>query len=168
MKIAVRQTVMAGMLSAISIVLAATPIGRIPMPTGQLATIMHIPAIVAGILEGPVVGGLVGAIFGIYSFLYPSNPAFANPLVSIVPRIFIGIVAAYIYRWTKRPWLAAALGTATNTGGVLSMFVITGFMPAQAVLVIAVTHGIPELILAVIIVTLLYRALKGRYHAISR
>lgn len=168
MKIAARQVVMAGMLGAISIVLAATPIGRIPMPTGQLATIMHIPAILAGVLEGPVVGALVGSIFGIYSFLYPSNPAFANPLVSVFPRILIGIFAYYAFKWSKNPYLAAAVGTATNTVGVLSLFVLTGFMPLKAVLVIAVTHGIPELILAVFIVGLLYKALKGRYYALSR
>ncbi len=168
MKIEVRQTVMAGMLGAISIVLAATPIGRIPMPTGQLATIMHIPAIIGGILEGPVVGGLVGTIFGLYSFLNPSNPALANPLVSVLPRILIGITSYYTYRLTKNQYAAAAVGTATNTVGVLTGFVLTGFLPVKAVLAIAVTHGIPELILAMLVVGLILKALKGRYYATSR
>lgn len=138
------------------------------MPTGQLATIMHIPAILAGILEGPVVGGLVGFIFGLYSFLYPSNPALANPLVSVLPRILIGVTAYYAYRWSKRPYLAAAVGTITNTGGVLTGYVLTGFLPLKAVLVIAATHGIPELILAIFVVGLIHRAIKERYHVINR
>ena len=81
---------------------------------------MHLPAILGGILEGPIVGALVGLIFGVYSFLNATNPMFADPLIAILPRIFIGVAAYYSYKYLwKNSAIAAALGTLTNTIGVL-------------------------------------------------
>ncbi|MEZ4716446.1 MAG: ECF transporter S component [Caldilineaceae bacterium] len=40
----------------------------VPNPSGN-ATIMHVPAIIAGIIAGPISGLIVGGIFGLYSFL---------------------------------------------------------------------------------------------------
>ena len=161
MKLNLKQITISGILGAVSIVLGMTPIGRIPMPTGVAATIMHIPAILGGIWEGPLVGGLVGLIFGLFSFLIPSNPLFADPLVSIFPRLLIGPAAFYIFRLTRRESLAAVGGTATNTIGVLGMAALRGHLPWQATLPIAAGHGIPEIIVAVIIVVVLSRALSN-------
>jgi Predicted membrane protein len=62
----VRHMAVTGMLGAISVVLGMTPLGFIPVgPTN--ATIMHIPVIIGAIVEGPIVGMLVGLIFGIFS-----------------------------------------------------------------------------------------------------
>lgn len=160
MKLTTREIVVSGMLGGISILLAATGIGRIPMPTGIPATIMHVPAILGGIVEGPVSGALIGLIFGVYSFLYPSNPAFADPLVSVLPRFFIGITAYYTFRATRSPALGAIIGTATNTIGVLGMIGLRGYLPFKALATIAVTHGIPEVILATVLTALLVRALQ--------
>jgi uncharacterized membrane protein len=64
----VRQIVIAGILGGIAIFLGATQLGFIPVPNvSGRATILHIPAIVGGALEGPVVGALAGLIFGIFS-----------------------------------------------------------------------------------------------------
>ncbi|MGE5576338.1 MAG: ECF transporter S component [Syntrophothermus sp.] len=162
MRFSTRQIVVAGMLGAVAIILAATGIGMIPMPTGVHATIMHVPAILGGILEGPLVGAAVGLIFGLYSFLTPANPAFADPLVAILPRLFIGVLAYYTYKATKSSALAAVVGTATNTVGVLGMSVVRGYWPLKFVITVAVAHGIPEIVVAVIIVVILVRALKSR------
>ncbi len=144
-----------------SVVLAVSPIGRIPVPwTGMMATTMHLPAIVGGILEGPVVGAAVGLIFGLYSFLFPSAPFFKDPLVAIVPRLFIGAVAAWVFRLTKRAEWAAVAGTATNTLGVLGMLGVRGYLPWKALGAIAVTHGIPEIVLAVVVVGLFHRKVR--------
>jgi len=90
---------LAGILSAVTMLLGWTQIGFIPVPTpAARATILHIPAILAGILGGPVVGLLVGAIFGIFSFVLASIPLFKDPLVAIIPRLFIE---------QGLPWLAA-------------------------------------------------------------
>lgn len=65
-KFSVRQIAMIGMLSAISIFLGLTGLGFIPIPPVK-ATIMHIPVIIGAIVEGPIVGSLVGLVFGLFS-----------------------------------------------------------------------------------------------------
>jgi uncharacterized membrane protein len=143
-----------------AVVLAMSPIGRIPVPwTGVNATTMHIPAIIGGILEGPVVGAGVGLIFGLFSFT-TSGGFFTDPLVSVLPRLFIGAVAAWVFQATRRAGWAAAAGTAANTVGVLVMLGLRGYLPWKAIGVIAVTHGIPEIVLAVLVVSLFHRKVR--------
>jgi len=94
-----RRIAITGILAAVAILLGMTRIGFIPVPNPSgSATIMHIPAILAGVIEGPVSGLLVGGIFGIYSFVYATVPFFKDPLVSILPRLFIGITPYFAYR----------------------------------------------------------------------
>lgn len=127
-----RQLTIVGLLSGISMALGLTGYGFIPFPIAH-ATIMHIPVIIGAILEGPVVGILVGLMFGIFSMIQnimaPSvlSFAFMNPLVAILPRVLIGITAYYTYAVLKkfnepvRIGATAIIGTLTNTVGVLSM-----------------------------------------------
>ncbi len=152
-----RGIVISAVLAAIAIFLGATRLGFIPMPTGINATIMHVPAIIGGILEGSLVGGIIGTIFGLYSFFYATTPMFKDPIVAIVPRIFIGIFAAWSYMAFRRSGevtaitVAAIVGTATNTVLVLGLGVLRHYLPAKVAVTVAVTHGIPEIIVAVII-----------------
>ncbi|MDQ0508737.1 putative membrane protein [Peptoniphilus ivorii] len=97
-----RQIVIIGILGAITVVLGLTPLGFVPI--GPLnATTMHIPVLVAAFLEGPVVGGFVGLIFGLSSLFNaitrptPISIVFYNPLISILPRVLLGIVSYYLY-----------------------------------------------------------------------
>jgi uncharacterized membrane protein len=166
-KLSTRSIVIIGMLGAISIVLGQTGLGLIPVPTpAGRATILHIPAILAGILEGPVVGAFVGLIFGIYSFLTAPSALAADPIVSIVPRLFIGVVSYYVYKFAgKNIYLSSALaaiaGTATNTVGFLGLGVLQGYIPSWYVAMgIATVHGVPEAVLAVLIVVVLVKAFK--------
>jgi len=161
-KLTTRQMAISGMLGAIAIILGVTRLGFIPVPTpAGHATIMHIPAILGGILEGPIVGALTGLIFGVYSFLNATNPIFADPLIAILPRIFIGVTAYYAYKYIgKSSILAAAIGTLTNTIGVLGLATIRGYLPLKASTTIALVHGIPEVIVAILLVTILVKALK--------
>lgn len=97
-----RKIVVSSMLGAITIVLGLTPLGFIPLGLIN-ATTMHIPVIVGAILEGPVVGASIGFIFGVSSLIKaftmptPVSFVFYNPLISILPRILIGIVSYYVY-----------------------------------------------------------------------
>ena len=103
MSLSVRKIVISGILGAIAILLGVTRLGFIPVPTpAGHATIMHIPVILGGVLEGPVVGLITGAIFGLFSFLQPGAPFFADPLVSIFPRLFIGVISYLVYYLSKR------------------------------------------------------------------
>jgi uncharacterized membrane protein len=120
----VRKIVIAGALAAIAILLGWTRLGFIPVPTAAgNATIMHVPAIIGGIMEGWIVGGVIGTIFGLFSFIQATVPMFKDPLVAILPRIFIGITAHFAYRLLRRvtvPWMLILSGFLL---GLVAMFV---------------------------------------------
>lgn len=183
-KFGTRQLTMIGMLSAISIVLGATGYGFIPLPMAK-ATILHIPVIIGAVLEGPIVGAMIGLLFGVFSliqnYVAPSSAlffAFQNPLVSVLPRILIGIVAYYTYKYmfSKKEIIkvgaAALIGTLTNTVGVLVMvnllyadhaakvLKVTTATVSKVIYGIALTNGIPEAIVAVIITVPVVMTLK--------
>ena len=105
-KLTSKKLVTAAILGAITVVLSITPLGLIPLGLIN-ATTMHIPVIIAAIVEGPLVGALVGLIFGISSLanaIIRPNPisfVFYNPLISIVPRILIGLTSYYAYNALK-------------------------------------------------------------------
>lgn len=106
MKLETKNLTTVGILGSIVIMLGLTPLGFIPL--GMLSiTSLHIPVIIAGILQGPVVGGLVGMIFGFFSLFNamtrpgPISFVFYNPLISILPRILIGVVTGLIYKALK-------------------------------------------------------------------
>jgi len=182
-----------------------------------------VPVIIGGILEGPVVGLVLGLIFGVFSWLQAGILGvvmFQDPLVAILPRLFIGVTAWAAYVGFKRAgkypamalagalvvicgafvyWVTAvnlllaaviaivllaliagfiylalqentelqalilsgAVGTLTNTILVLSMLVIRGYLPPEAALIAGVTNGIPEIIVACIIVVAVVGAWKG-------
>lgn len=136
----VRRIAVAGVLSAFSILLSLVPsLGYIPIPPLTITT-MHIPVLVAALLEGPVIGSFVGLIFGLSSMYtaatifagWPTAFPFLNPLVSVFPRILIGICAYYAYAGVKKLFSkksiaiisGAIAGTLTNTIGVLGMIYI--------------------------------------------
>ncbi|NLW23703.1 MAG: ECF transporter S component [Clostridia bacterium] len=165
-KIGTRKMVIAGMLGAVTIVLGATGLGFIPIPNlAGRATIMHIPVILAAILEGPVVGAFTGFIFGLYSFLTPTGAIPADPIVRILPRILIGVFSYYAFwafRWntTLASAIAAAVGTLTNTIGFLGLAVLIGYFPLEMAYVIIINNTIFEVLLAIVITVALVRALK--------
>jgi uncharacterized membrane protein len=159
----VRQIVIAGILGGIAIFLGYTRLGFIPVPNlAGSATIMHVPVILGGALEGPVVGTIVGGIFGIFSFIQAEVPFFRDPLVSILPRLFIGIVAwaVFVGLRSRSVDLAAAaagvLGSLANTVGVLGMAVLLGYLPLAAIVPI-VPQAIAEAILAAIVTVVVVR-----------
>jgi Predicted membrane protein len=182
-KFGTRQITIIGMLSAISIILGITGYGFIPLPMAK-ATIMHIPVIIGTILEGPLVGATVGLIFGLFSmFQNLTNPnilsfAFMNPLVSVLPRILIGLITYYCYKLAFKKnevlkiGLSAGVGSLTNTLGVLYMIYILyaerfaqakGINPTtvfKVILGIGLTNGIPEAIISIIVTVSVVTAVK--------
>jgi len=185
-RLGVRQIAFVGMLSAVSIILGLSGYGFIPLPMAK-ATIMQVPVIIGAILEGPVVGAMIGLLFGLFSiFQSVTAPnllsfAFINPLVSVLPRVLIGITAYYAYTWTPgkhegaRVGVGAVVGSLTNTFGVLTMiYLIYAAQFAQArgidlasaakvIYGIAVVNGIPEALIATAISIPIVTAVKKRY-----
>jgi uncharacterized membrane protein len=169
-----RKIVVAGVMSAIAILLGATHWGFIPWITGASITIMHIPVIIGAVLEGPIVGLIIGFLFGLFSLIQgavaPTGPAdvwFVNPLLSILPRLFIGPVAWLVYRALKRvnELLALAVsgivGSLTNTVLVLGMIGLLGHVPWAALPAIVVANGLPEAAVAAVLTTAVVAAWKG-------
>lgn len=214
-----RKLVVGGLLSALTIVLGMTPLGFIPVPTpAGSATTMHIPTILAALLEGPITGAFVGFIFGLNSFLR-GGAFFVDPIIAFIPRLIVGPLAyfgfkvlnsglrthkvavslilglmtgygawegltqvfgadikigfgvaiiiaviagsAFFHMTNERDipvTIAAIIGTAVNTIGVLTLAVIRGWLPPGGAALVAVTHGIPEIIVASAITLVLYRA----------
>jgi len=159
-----RRIVIAGVMGAISIFLGASHLGFLPWFSGAAITIMHLPVIIGAVLEGPWVGAAIGLIFGAFSLIQgaiaptgPSDVWFTNPLVSIVPRLFIGPAAWAIYRLMQGTGEVVALtaagivGSLTNTILVLGALGLLNFLPWALIGTIAVTNGVPEAIVAAII-----------------
>ncbi|MGO2266624.1 ECF transporter S component [Vagococcus salmoninarum] len=158
------------------------------IPIGFISlTIIHITVIVAAITLGTKDGMFVGLVWGLTTMIrawtMPTTPLdtliFTNPLVSVLPRILVGLVAGFVfsflYKKTKSTFVptivAATLGTLTNTILVLGSMglLYTAPVAAQygttanglfAVLAVAVlTNGIPEVIGAVIITPMITKAI---------
>lgn len=160
-KMSTKKVTIAGMLGAFSVMLSMTPIGFIPIPfLGINATTMHIPVIIGAIIGGPFVGTLVGLIFGVSSFLRVGSPFFADPLVSILPRLFIGVMSYYTYKATKHAIPTAIVGTLTNTAGVMSMAYFRGYLPLNVIIGIVTLNGVTEAIVSSVIVYLVMKSLK--------
>lgn len=175
LRLSTHDLAVAGVFGALAIVLAFTPLGLIPVPNPtEAATSLHLPAIIAGILSGPLVGGLVGLVLAIASwFLY--GPAFltfagGNLLVALLaaflPRILIGVFAYYAYRPLRRwPLLATGVaglvGTLTNTFGVLGLLIWLGTLPT-VLLVPVFSMNVPiEVILALVVTIPTVAALRA-------
>ena len=107
---------------------------------GLSITLIHIPVIVGACLLG-VSGGLtLGSVWGVScllkAVLSPPTPLegiiFRNPIVSILPRVLMGLIAALAFKLLKKHWhiasIAAAIaGCLTNTCLVMgSIYLIYG------------------------------------------
>ncbi len=151
-----RKLVVTGVLGAIAILLGITRWGFIPWFGGVSLTIMHVPVIIAAILEGPFVGIGVGLIFGIFSMIQaavaPNGPTdiwFTNPLLSVVPRLFIGPVAFIVWKALQKVpvvgLIAAGIaGSLTNTILVLGVIGLMGLLPWEVLGGIVVANGLLE------------------------
>ena len=133
----IRRLVITGMLAAIVVILVLTPLGMLQI--GPIATTFaHIPVLIGLLAEGPVVGLVLALFFGAFSmfraFQAPTllSVFFQDPLVSILPRLMIPLVAWGAYLLLKKvlpeskskmriAWAGAGVvGSLTNTALVLS------------------------------------------------
>ena len=140
-----------GVFMAIVLLLGLTPIGIIPLGIINL-TVLHIPVIVGAIVLGWKAGLLLGATFGLTSFvkaagLMPSVAASAmftaSPILcfimSVLPRLLVPLVAYGVYTRLKKndklkkasmP-VAAVCGSLTNTVFYLGLMLLC-YRPQEA------------------------------------
>ena len=88
-------------------------------------------------------------------------------LSAVLAIVLLALIAGFVYlalkenREIQALILAGAVGTLTNTILVLTMQVVRGYLPAEAAVVAGLTNGIPEVIVACIIVVAVVGAWKG-------
>lgn len=188
-----------GVLLAIEIIMAFTPLGFVPLGFTK-ATTIHIPVVIGAIFLGPLAGIILGGAFGILSIIINTvSPALTSfvfsPFITIggaqgniwslvialVPRMLIGIVAYYSYKWVSKIdktkviayATAGVVGSLTNTVLVMSgIYIFFGQQYAAAkevtfealfgvIMGIIGVNGIPEAIVAAIIVAIVCKVLKS-------
>lgn len=114
-KLTTKQLVLLGLLTAILLLMAYTPLGYLNI--GPLAiTFNVIPVALAAVALGPVGGAIVGAVFGLTSFLqcigvggtsamgavlFGINPFLAF-VQRFIPRVLDGLLLGYIFRWVQK------------------------------------------------------------------
>ena len=114
-KFGTREMVASAMLCAILLVMSFTPLGYLTI--GPLAISFNmIPVAIGAIALGPVGGMILGAMFGITSFLqclgiggtspmgvilFEINPILAF-LQRFIPRVLAGFLSAMVFRLTKK------------------------------------------------------------------
>lgn len=92
-----------GLLTAIMVIMMYTPLGTLNLPFMSI-TIAHIPILIVTLLLGLKQGLILALIFGSISMFKAItapvsilDPLFANPLISILPRLMIPITTHYVY-----------------------------------------------------------------------
>jgi uncharacterized membrane protein len=165
-----RKIVIAGILSAISIFLGLTRWGFIPWFAGASLTIMHVPVIIGAVLEGPVVGLFIGLIFGVFSIIQATTGGvvdviFSNPIIAVVPRLFIGPLAWLVWRALERKPLwgmlgAGIVGSLTNSILVLGAIGLFGLVSWEVIAGIFVANSIAEAALSAILTVAVVAAWK--------
>lgn len=125
------------MLICLELLFAITPLGYIPVG-GIRATTMHLPVILAAVLFGYRCGALLGLVFGITSILINTfqptpfsfifSPFYSlgavtgglpSLLIALLPRIMIGVNAAFVFKHCKNQTAGLALS------GVIGSFTST-------------------------------------------
>lgn len=125
-----------GVMLALTIIFDLTPLGAIPVGTVS-ATITHIPTIITGVILGPIAGLIMGTCLGIISCVHALtrpmtilDPLFANPLISVLPRMTIGVAAYYAFALVRivKKNSNVVKSIASIIGGVIGSMANTGFV----------------------------------------
>ncbi len=118
-------------------------IGLLPSLAASSAYLIFLPTMLVSVLygmkKGAMMGALAGAVTLVRALLAPQSildPLFINPLVSILPRIFIGVTPWLVYnvlsKFIKNKTTqgiiggacAGAIGAITNTALVMTMLYV--------------------------------------------
>ena len=112
----------------------------IQLPPPLLAvTTVHVPVLIAALVEGWWVGGFVGLVFGTCSLIRAFEAGaggltlfFQNPLISVLPRILfpLGAYAVYLllkkFFWDGQVRDKIAAGIAAAVGAILNTVLVLG------------------------------------------
>lgn len=156
------------------------------IPLGPIdITIVHITVILSAVLFGQKTGTIIGMIWGMLSMLRafiqptPFNIVFLNPLISVLPRLLVGLISAVVFKLIKDKFsrrlsyaITAGLGSLVNTVLVLGSIYLFASeiyakslgIPETALLAalgaVVVTNGVIEVIASIIILPLIAISLE--------
>lgn len=147
-------------LTILTLLLTGTQLGYIPFPgVPGFLTLIHVPVILASVLCGPLLGLVLGAVWGVSNYLQfvPHDP-----VVQIAPRVACGLVAWLVFWMARRygnpesqltlgSFLAATAGSLTNTLGVGLLALVKGSLRADQLLAVVAFHALPEALMATLI-----------------
>ena len=141
----VRQLVLLGLLTAILLVMSYTPLGYLNI--GPLAISFNvIPVAIAAVALGPKGGAIVGAVFGLTSFLqcigvggtsamgvvlFGINPVLAF-VQRFIPRLLDGLLIGFVFRIVKNRF--GSIPACFVTGFCSALFNTVLFMSALVLL----------------------------------
>ena len=141
----VRQLVLLGLLTAILLVMSYTPLGYLNI--GPLAISFNvIPVAIAAVALGPKGGAVVGAVFGLTSFLqcigvggtsamgvvlFGINPVLAF-VQRFIPRLLDGLLIGFVFKGVKSRF--GAIPACFVTGLCSALFNTVLFMSALVLL----------------------------------
>jgi len=155
------------------------------------ATTLHMIVIAVAILEGPASGTFMGLVWGLVSMFTAftgasvTAPAFMNPLISVVPRMLVGLFSGLLFQGLRHwKWkdaavgIIGAVGSLTNTVLVLGSIFLFGLVLESVGVVSELMAGIlstvilfnalPEAALSCVVVMALVRALTPLYRRSGR
>ncbi len=150
-----KELTLMGLLTAVLLVMSFTPIGFLTI--GPLAiTLNMIPVAIGAVALGPKGGAILGAVFGITSFLQcigigGTSPMGVilfeiNPVLAFVqrflPRLLMGILTAYIYKFIKKAFSSTI---ASYASGFFAAFLNTLLFMSLLVLLFGNTEYMTEL-----------------------
>ncbi len=121
-----------GLLSALIILMAFTPLGYLKVGLVEI-TFITIPVVIGAIILGPTGGAILGGIFGITSFiqcfgisafgtlLFGINPIFTI-ITCFIPRILVGFLTGVIFNTLYKidKTKIASYGVASLCGALLN------------------------------------------------
>ena len=152
----VRQLTLLGLLAAVMVILSSTPLGYLNI--GVLAiTLNVIPMGIAAVALGPTGGAVIGAIFGLTSFLQCLGVGGTSamgvitfgisPILTFIqrfiPRLLVGLIIGFLHKY-----LAKKIGkqTACFITGFFAAFLNTVLFMTALVLLFGNTDYMQELI----------------------
>lgn len=137
------------LFAAIEVIFCFTPLGSLPISPGIVATLAHIPALVAALSLGKWAGLFMGGVMGICAQIYWNTIGVAAPtafiftpfveggtimslVICIVPRVIFPFLAALIYGALKNKMksvpaaaIASVLGSIIHSALVLGLIYIS-------------------------------------------
>lgn len=183
------------LLAAIELIFAFTPLGYLRVGTVLEITFMTVPIAIAATTVGPLASVILSLIFGVSSFLQCfgmsafgviclSIDPLRTAVLCIAPRLLMGVLTGYLFRWLKKTGrsllaftltsLAAALlntvlfvlsffllfrSAALDFGGTVGVINVGAMSLAQVFVFLAGINGAVEVVACTVLSTAIGRAL---------